>query len=456
MRYSMKTITLLLLLLIAATDDMSAQVEALLPNVAVTSSSLTPQVFLLDMPVSSAAAHVSDGIQPCETFDGKNNDPAYGFYKEGYNLILEERWEHARKKFAKIVKNYPQSEYVDDAEYWSAFALRHLDKRKAVEEYEKFILKYPNSNYFDDAFADYQLLNSTRPLSFATVITDDGTRTYIGKGVGGIKADTGGAILHTGRDSMVIDKNGKVRHRTTSYGFNYSFGFAPGAPRARQQMNLAEQRMARKLNSLKAVSLPRPRLARTRPPSPVLYSFSEDKVDGKDREDNKEYDPETKLKMDALYALGDTKEDSLSFTTLRDVAVDPKQPQQLRETAMDVLSNFKKHDVLSVYVDVAKNDTSEYVQNIAIDYIGQLPSDKDKSVAALTDLFSAIPKYRVEKLQSVLWSIGEIGNHRAVNFLSKVAKTHENHTLRSDAIYYLGNIGGEEARQALYDILKGR
>jgi RNA polymerase sigma-70 factor, ECF subfamily len=39
----------------------------------------------------------------------------------------------------------------------------------------------------------------------------------------------------------------------------------------------------------------------------------------------------------------------------------------LRETAMDVLSNFSKHDVLSLYVEIAKSDTNEDIQNAAID-----------------------------------------------------------------------------------------
>ena len=211
----------------------------------------------------------------------------------------------------------------------------------------------------------------------------------------------------------------------------------------------------RELNRLKTVTLPRVRFHHP-PSAPLTFSVAGEREDLEDKGENGQIDPAIQVKMEALYALGDTEEDSLSFTTLRDVAVDPKQPRQLRKAAMDALADFKKHDVLSVYLDVAKNDTSEYIQDIAIDYVGQLGSDKDKSVTALIGLFSAIPNYRLEKQQAVLWSIGEIGNRRAVNFLSKIARTHENYALRSDAIYYLGNVGGDDARRALYEILKGK
>jgi TolA-binding protein len=37
-------------------------------------------------------------------------DPAYAEYKSGYELILDERWDKARKKFNRVVSKYPNSE----------------------------------------------------------------------------------------------------------------------------------------------------------------------------------------------------------------------------------------------------------------------------------------------------------------------------------------------------------
>ena len=328
-----------------------------------------------------------------------------------------------------MMAEYPKSEYVDDAEYWSAYALTHLDKKKATEAYKKFIVDYPNSNYYDDATADFLKLNVGRNVVTGKWQGKNGTHVLVGNGATYFHGKDRGAVIGRGKDSVFIDENGNA-HASTSrkgLGFSYSYRFAPWVRRP-------------------TVGTPVPVPVTT--PFPVLVPgdwYSDEKLD-----------PETELKMDALYALGETKEDSVSFTTLRDVVVDPKQPRPLRNAAMDVLSNFKKYDVLNVYIEVAKEDTSEEIQNMAIDYVGQISSDKDKSVAALVDLFSAIPSYRLEKLQTVLWSIAEIGNRRAVNFLARIAKTHDNYALRSDAVHYLGSIGGDDARQALYEILKGK
>jgi HEAT repeat protein len=43
-----------------------------------------------------------------------------------------------------------------------------------------------------------------------------------------------------------------------------------------------------------------------------------------------------------------------------------------------------------------------------------------------------------------------------VDFLTTIALRHDDYELRRDAVYYLGNIGGEKARAALYEILRGK
>ncbi|MEK9136037.1 MAG: HEAT repeat domain-containing protein [Bacteroidota bacterium] len=167
-------------------------------------------------------------------------------------------------------------------------------------------------------------------------------------------------------------------------------------------------------------------------------------------------DPETKLKMEALYAIGESTSDEKAFQALKEVALDRKQPLLLRNAALETLADFKKFDILSIYVDLARTDTSEKIQSAALEYIAEGSKDKNKSVEVLTNLFNTTPKHRSGQLQTVLYVIADIGNDKAVDFLSTVARTHEDYELRSDAVYYLGTIGGEKARAALYQILRSK
>jgi HEAT repeat protein len=83
-----------------------------------------------------------------------------------------------------------------------------------------------------------------------------------------------------------------------------------------------------------------------------------------------------------------------------------------------------------------------------------LTQDKNRSVETLIELFYAIPDSRAEQRGNVFYSIAEVGNDRAVDFLAKIAQSRGKYDLRSDAVYYLGSIGSERARTALYEILK--
>ena len=324
-------------------------------------------------------------------------DAAYELYRVGYNYILDERWKEARKIFTELISRFPKSEYLDEAMYWSAYALSNSDRQKGIEAYKAFIDEYSTSSYYDDAVADLQRLKEDITLTTA------------------------------GDHHAVV---------SVTPGKGYSYAIAPTMRQAERQL----RRTQRKLNML---NLP---LLAFAPLAPLPGHGVE----------SRSLDPETRLKMDALAAIGDTKEDSISFKTLRDVALDRKQPPELRETAMDVLANFRKFEVLPIYLEIAKQDTSEEMQAQAIDYMGQVSHGKNKSVESLTELFNAIPPYRNEQRLMILNAIGEIGNDKAVDVLAKIARTKGEYDLRSEAVFFLGNIGSDKARVALYDILRGK
>jgi hypothetical protein len=88
------------------------------------------------------------------------NDPGYELYREGYKLILSEHWDRAQLVLDELIVRYPRSDYVDDAYYWSAYALRHVNRETSAKLYREFILKHPESSYYDDAVADLNELES--------------------------------------------------------------------------------------------------------------------------------------------------------------------------------------------------------------------------------------------------------------------------------------------------------
>ena len=374
------------------------------PWVTMTPDGLPAEAVLADLQSQEAA--------PAAASPDDQGDPSSKMYKEGYNLIMDEEWDSARKTLEQMLVKYPKSTHLDEAKYWIAYALKHTDRKKAKDAYRKFLKEYPKSKYYDDAVADLNDIEANWLVYTTSSDSSTGTAVSVSR--------SGNPVAWTRMgEKMVKDQAHFVRQLHQS---------------------LRVMRAPRPFAVGKPLTVPRVSVI---PYSSLGALAGEEPVDEK-----------TRLKMDALYALGETREDSTSFQTLRDVAVDRTQPRQLRNAAMDALSEFKKFDVLPVFVDIAKTDTNEEIQAVAIDYIGQLSKNKNRSVEALSELFGSIPKHRHEQLETVLSSIAEIGNDKAVDFLAGVAKSHENYELRSQAVYYLGNIGGDKAREALYEVLK--
>ena len=346
--------------------------------------------------------------------DGKD-DPALSMYKEGYQLVLAEKWDQARKRLEEMIAKYPKSEYADDAAYWSAYALMHTDRKAAEVEYKNFIKRYPKSNYRDDALADLNQLTTTIVMTAPPGTAAGAWSTSGGEGSG------------------------------SGYGYGYAYG--RDAERSLRDMerklrNISGTRMARALRVMPAVP--------GAPGAPMAWSVAP-RLAGTDEE---KLDPETELKVEALYAIGTAKPDDKGFKTLKDVALDFSAARPLREAALDALSNFKNYDLVPVYTEIARRDTSAAMRELAIDFITTSVRDKNKSVGILIDLYNASPNAPVEQRRSLFYFIANVGNDRAVDFLAAVAKTEKDFSLRREAVAYLGNIGSERARAALYSILE--
>lgn len=327
-------------------------------------------------------------------------DPAYKTYKEGYALILSDKWSDAIKKFSEVKSKFPKSEYQDNAAYWSAYAQKRLDRKKGIAAYEKFISEFPDSRFVDDALSD---MNDN-----FVVVAPDGKHLQV---------------------------------KVAPDGYAYSYGTS--VRESERAMRDAERAMR---NVERNVAWPRIRALK----APHVWSRANVHLQ------KKNLDAQTRLKLDALQALGSSGNDKESFTTLKDVALDKAQPEIMRITALESLGEFNNFDVLPVLVDVAKSDANEDIHVAALYTITDLRTDKNKSVDALILLYNGYPKQSEKQLQTALYAIADVGNDKAVDFLVKVANTSDNYDLRSDAVYYLGSIGNDKSRSALLHILKGK
>ena len=169
-------------------------------------------------------------------------------------------------------------------------------------------------------------------------------------------------------------------------------------------------------------------------------------------------DPDLQVRINALAALMEGKRDGGTFTTLRDIAVDGRQPLVLRHVALNALCELGGNEQAAVFLQIANHDTSEAIQRVAIELFARTNQPRINRTERLIELFHRFEKASPRRggaLSTTLYALASIGDDRATDFLAGIARSGQDSALRSDAIYYLGNLGTDRARQALFKIVRG-
>lgn len=76
----------------------------------------------------------------------------FQLYYKARKLLQQREYEKAQESFELLKTKYPNSRYIDDAGFWSAYILEKQGKDSdSFDEYKKFKNKYPRSAWVDDA-----------------------------------------------------------------------------------------------------------------------------------------------------------------------------------------------------------------------------------------------------------------------------------------------------------------
>ncbi len=102
------------------------------------------------------SAHAEQEIEKLNRFVGAQNSSgaAMSLFREGRDLIEEENWTRAAERFNDFLTDYPKDKNIDAALYWLAFALKKQERyADANQRLERLIREYPQSSWTNDARA---------------------------------------------------------------------------------------------------------------------------------------------------------------------------------------------------------------------------------------------------------------------------------------------------------------
>lgn len=351
-----------------------------------------------EAPAAAASPFVFVSFMP------EPDDPAYALYRQGYTAVLGEEWQAARKVFAELQRRFPRCPYSDDAAYWTAYSWREQDPGKAATLYRKLLKDFPQSPYIDDAVADLRMLEVNQELARMSEFRvprppQHEIRISISQELGRLRDDM--AQLRAMQEDM-----------------------------ERQQLMVFGQGDTLIIRSIAPIRMPG---------APVML------------------DARARMRLQAMQELAQSGGTGETPQALKEVVLDPRQPVQLRLSAVYSLGTLRQPEARSVLLEIARTEAAPDFQRSAIEVYAQSAPERGKAAEDLIGLFrqfSGSGNARDPRIGTTLYAIASIGDARATDFLADVARTHPDEDIRNSAVLYLGSMGTERSRNALLQLLR--
>lgn len=167
-------------------------------------------------------------------------------------------------------------------------------------------------------------------------------------------------------------------------------------------------------------------------------------------------DPSRRVRLTAVHALGKRRFESRgdAEALLKHIATRTSEDRETRLAALYALTDGRGDAPVDLLKDLALNEKDEEVRVAAVHLLASSVNDKGKAFTTLSEIYrGASPQSRSIK-ESALYGIANIGSPEAVSLLKRVAQNDPDQEIRRQAVYFLGSIGGEEAKAALMEILR--
>lgn len=106
-----------------------------------------------------AIAMGSISLLAAQAFSAEADNAAY---RQGYGLVLDQRWIEARDYFEKFQADYTNSAWADDAAFWQCYAIEQAASQDSEHFtcYENFLNSWPDSSWVSDARSKLLVLGS--------------------------------------------------------------------------------------------------------------------------------------------------------------------------------------------------------------------------------------------------------------------------------------------------------
>lgn len=160
-------------------------------------------------------------------------------------------------------------------------------------------------------------------------------------------------------------------------------------------------------------------------------------------------DETTEVRRQAAFSIGVGK-DKDALTTLQNLYASVGAREVKKQIIFAASINESKDDAIGFLIKVAQTDNDREARKQALFWLGQKAGKR--SLEALTDTVTS-SNADTEVQKQAVFAISQRSKDEAVPLLINIARTHQNPTVRKQAIFWLGQTGDERALEFFKEIL---
>ena len=393
----------------------------------------------------------------------KASDAAMTSFRQGRDLIEDGSYDEAAGKFKRFVTENPRHKDVDAALYWLAFSLKKVERyQDADRQLDRLLREYPKSNWVDDARA--LRVEIAGQVKDTKVIGDE-----LDKSNNEIKRIALQSLFQADPEraativAEMLKPDSKADHKLKETAV--ALLGQHGGPKAIAALTeLARNQSDPKLRKTaifwlgqsgdeNALSLLKDLATKSddeETAKSALFALAQhgDKRAHEVLLDVAVNSKSMKLRKEAIFWLGQQGAESTVDDLMK--IYSGEQSIEIKKQILFALSQHNSERSRSLLNDVARSGNEPELRKQAIFWLGQ--QGDDKTMEMLIQLYDAEKDHDVK--DKLIFAFSQSGKKPALRKLLQIAKSDPQVEMRKKAIFWLGQNKDPEAMKFLEEILK--
>jgi HEAT repeat protein len=160
------------------------------------------------------------------------------------------------------------------------------------------------------------------------------------------------------------------------------------------------------------------------------------------------HDEDPRIRLAALYQIGmaSKQNEAAAYKLLKEYATDRNQGREVREAALSSHRSLRGSKVAEVYMETAKSDPDEHIQQLSLHYFVEVSKDQPEQVFSVLKEILQDRSRSSSLRETAMYQLARTGSDEALNLLVTVAQTEPEERLQASAVSFISHLSKNKSK----------